>query len=317
MKNAPKEPLIETAKAAYPKLRQLSVFLLVGGLAAAPLVPSPAYRTGVLMALGITLLFLLFDIYNQLHARLSTIEECVLVPRPVHYDDFRGAEDAMYKTIESALIEAPGVDLHFLTVSGNYSWPFFEDAVRRLDAKFEGRKKLVVTFCLVDPNHFDRWALLNWKRKAEVTLGSIAAFKRRYAARIEQQSIIVHTHLFDNIPHWHGVLVAGSTLFLGRTEWEIPSDGSDAPPELLVGQIEYRKFTANDRFGGDKRITRFKNWIERYKLRGRELSENWALPRDLAGGQQHFTIATITPLGGSTTNGVHPARENPRVGPGG
>jgi hypothetical protein len=264
------DPAIVTAKDAYPTLRKFWIYAVISGLALSPLIPVPLYKVGLLIALGNLLLYLLFDIYNQLHARLTTIESCVLVPRPPRFSDYREAEDKIYQAIETALVEAPGVELHFLTVSGSYSWPFFEDAIRRLDTKFGTSKKIIVTFCMVAPSHFDQWSLLNWKRKAEVTIGSIEAFKRRYASRIEQRNIIIETYLFDNLPHWHGVLVDNNTLFMGRTEWELPPEGADTPPELLIGQIEYRKFTRADRFGGAERIARFKNWIERYKARRTE-----------------------------------------------
>lgn len=262
-----KEPLVITAKSAYPNTRKIVVFALVVALSLSSVIPIPGYKISVLSALGVALLFLLFDIYNQLHDRLAAIEQCVAQPIPPAFLDYRAAEDKIYNDIESALVESPGIDLTFLTVAGSYSWPFLEDTVRRLDDRFKGGKKIVVTFCLIRPEHFDHWSLTNWKRKAQATIGSIDAFKRHYSTQIEKQQIIIDQYQFDNIPHWHGVLINGIVLYLGRTEWEFP-DG--ASPELRVGQIEYRKFHKNDRFGGDKRIERFKNWVERYKKRGGE-----------------------------------------------
>lgn len=246
------------------------MFALVAGLTLSPLITSVQYKAGVMLALGVTLLFLLFDIYNQLHERLVVIEECVAQPEPKPFPDFRAAEEDVYSDIESSLIESDGIDLQFLTVAGLYSWPCFEDAIRRLDQRFGQRKTIVVTFCLVRPSHFDSWQLPDWKSRAEATLANIEAFKRRYSHRLENRQFILHVVQFDNIPHWHGVLIHSSVLYLGRTEWEFCDD---APPNILVGQVGYRRFHKNDRFGGEKRIERFKNWVARYKRRHDELDK--------------------------------------------
>jgi len=148
-----KQSLIEIARGAYPALRKFAVFALVGGLALSPLIASPNYKVGLLFPLGITLLFLLFDILNDLQKRLSAIEERVAHSRPPSFPDFRATEDTIYQAIEDSLVESAGVDLKFLTVAGLYSWPFLEDAIRRLDERFPQRKTLVVTFCMVRPPH--------------------------------------------------------------------------------------------------------------------------------------------------------------------
>lgn len=268
------DPLIVTAKEAYPKLRQILVYILVLSLTVSALIPDPKFKTTVLSALGVTLLFLLFDIYNALSTRLAKIEECVSAPAPPHYDDFPSAYDHIYKAIEDALVENPKVNLQFLTVSGSYSWPFFEDAVRRLDKRFGPTRNVDATFCLIRPDFFDSWQLLNWKDKSQVTLAHIDEFKNRatYIPRIEAGQLTVNSVLFDNIPHWHGILINETVLFLGRTEWEFPAHGVEGVPNLLVGQIEYRRFHKDDRFGGNQRIERFKNWVSRYEFRSKELS---------------------------------------------
>lgn len=244
-------------------------------------IPSPEYRAAVLSGLGITLMFLFFDLYGALTKRLDSIDESVGNPNPDDFDDYRDAEDEIYGAIESSLMESSTVDLIFLTVAGSYSWPFFEDALRRIDNKFEDQKNFSVVFCLVEPVFFDDWTLTNWKRKAEVTLGEMKAFENRYAKRIEEESIKLEVIQYRNIPHWHGVLVDGNTFFMGRTEWDFSGDSNNDSPELNVGQVEYRKFLKSDRFGGAKRIERLLNWVERYRrteaLRASEAEQDVAV----------------------------------------
>ncbi|TDU66495.1 hypothetical protein EI77_03590 [Prosthecobacter fusiformis] len=267
--------LLESFKEAYPKLRKTLIYTLIVALTTSALIEDPKYKATVLSILGITLLFLLFDIYNTLTTRLEKIEECVAAPAPPHFDDFPAAYDHLYKAIEDALVERPSIKIQFLTVSGSYSWPFLEDAIRRLDKRFGPTKALDITFCLIQPDSFDTWKLFNWKDKSQVTIAHIEEFKHRaiYLPRIESGKLSISTILFDNIPHWHGVLINETILFMGRTEWEFPADEQDGAPNLLVGQIEYRKFHKSDRFGGDQRIDRFKNWVKRYEMRSKELEQ--------------------------------------------
>ncbi len=269
----PKESLVSVVKAAYPAMRKAAIYLLVVALSVSSAIPVQNYKIIVLSALGVLLLFLVFDIHSELVRELTQIRESVTNTEPKPFVDFTDAEDDLYTAIEDALKESPRVDLLFLTIAGSLSWSFLETTVRRLDIKFGKTKTIVIDYGLVRPEYLAQWSLPNWERKAQVTLGNISVFERRYAARIESQQIILRKYAFDNLPHWHGVLINGTVLYLGRTEWEFFADDPSVPPDLLVGQIEYRKFHKNDRFGGERRIARFMNWAERYQKRSKELGE--------------------------------------------
>lgn len=267
--NESSKSLIVMMKNAYPKLRQVLVYALVVSLGLSSVIQSPMYKVSVVSALAVTLLFLLFDIYHSVNEKLIEITSCVQLPLPPQYGDFAAASEHIYEEIESALAEKQKIELQFLTVSGSYSWPFFEDLIRRLESRTGRDKRIEATFFLVRPMHFDAWNLMAWKAKSKATIERIEEFNRRLATLVRGRSIQVSVQmaLFDNMPHWHGVLIDGSTLFMGRTEWEF----EESAPDLLVGQIEYRKFQKGDRFGGDQRIERFKNWVRRYQLRSKEL----------------------------------------------
>src|SRR5262249_46332704 len=116
--------LVVLMKNAYPRVRKYLVYALVIALTMSSALPDPTYRAAVLSALGVTLLFLLFDIHNEPNTRLSGIEECVRSPAPPQFPDFRAAGEEIYQTIEASLVEAQKVSLDLLTISGSYSWRF-------------------------------------------------------------------------------------------------------------------------------------------------------------------------------------------------
>ncbi len=264
------ETLIDLFKKSYQATRKYIIILFVAALSLSPMIPFQGYKETVTAALAVGLLFLLFDIYNQVDRRLVNIETNVTHGAPPYFSDFVHAEGDINDAIVNSLVESNEVELCFLTVSASYSWPLFESVVRQIDKKFgKGNRKITLTICLVYPSHFDNWKLNTWKHKSIVTISNIKDFEIRYRDRIEVNNITINQYLFDNLPHWHGILINNSILYLGRTEWEFPAEGESA--SLLVGQIEYRKFAKSDRFGGAERIERFMNWIRRYQRRDSEL----------------------------------------------
>jgi hypothetical protein len=88
----------------------------------------------------------------------------------------------------------------------------------------------------------------------------IAVFRRNHRQMIDDGSITLRVEEYDNIPHWHGIMVDDDTLFLGRTNWRT----GVAPWKLTVGQNVYRQFFLQDRFGGAERIEQFINWFDAY-----------------------------------------------------
>ena len=281
-KNIQDEPFVVEVKNSYPKIRKLLVFILFIAMSLAPLIELPHYKTTVIMSLGTVLLFLFFDIYNELNSKLSNIELLLAYGEPEYYNEFSAAEQEMNKSILDKLMVSDEINLSFLTVSASYSWRFFEDVIRHVDNAFpKETKRITVSFGLVHPDHFDHWKLDNWKRKAITTIDEIQYFKQKYNNDIESNLIKLNVYLFDNIPHWHGLLINNSVLYLGRTEWEFPNSKRDDISNLLVGQIEYRKFLKNDRFGGERRIKRFESWVRRYQIRHHEIEKKIEFKKSL------------------------------------
>ncbi|MDZ7969752.1 MAG: hypothetical protein RM368_33215 [Nostoc sp. DedSLP03] len=69
----------------------------------------------------------------------------------------------------------------------------------------------------------------------------------------------ISARVYKNIPHWHGFLVNGEHLFLGRTDW----DFSTNKPKLSVGQNKYRYFNQSA-VAGSERIDLFSDWHKYY-----------------------------------------------------
>jgi len=72
---------------------------------------------------------------------------------------------------------------------------------------------------------------------------------------------------YENLPHWHGILINDGILFMGRTDWNFPDPELEKLPYFLyVGQAEYRLFRKDDFTGGGGRIKRFISWFNYYKI---------------------------------------------------
>lgn len=235
--------------------------------------------------LATTLLYLLFDIQEELNQRLSAIEAQVVAPKVEEFQNFTNATARIKDSIFDVLMK--GRDLHvcFLVVSGRYSWRFVEDHAEQFLAALKKKKQMVLDVCLIDPATLGRHGLHMWGDESRNTKERITKFQSRFEKELRDGRIILNIYWYDNIPHWHGILINNKTFFMGRTDWAFGN-------ELKVGQIEYRLFFVGDGAGGDVRIERFKNWFEYYKQRGEKLSQE----QDRPGDREPRSEAPSTPV---------------------
>src|SRR5688572_31603413 len=89
--NKKKKSLIELFQDLYPRLRPAVVMILVLGFSISPLIPSLPWRVGVTSALGVTILFLLFDMFKSINQRLDRIDNSLKIQYPPSYTNYSSA----------------------------------------------------------------------------------------------------------------------------------------------------------------------------------------------------------------------------------
>jgi hypothetical protein len=207
---------------------------------------------------------LAFDIYKELCDRLAAIERCLNEPEPPTYRDFTDAWPDIENTVTSYLNANEDVSIHILAVTSQFSWRYIvEDHIEEFLRLGNRKQKISVELAIVNPKLLNEWQQSKLKVDVRRTLEGIEVFMDRHADTLKQGRLAISIYQFDNIPHWHGILINNDTLFQGTARWIIQGDSF----ELTVGQNSYRKFRRNDRFRGTDMIILFENWLESYKLR--------------------------------------------------
>lgn len=156
------------------------------------------------------------------------------------------------------------LEIKFITISMTYSWDeLIRDEIPTLLKKYgSARVKLDVVF--VDHSHLKSLQLdrndPNWEKVSEEKPAQFEGFAKDHGDFGGRLKFSART--YRNIPHWHGVLVNGEYLFLGRTNWEFPN----GQPRLTIGQNKYRYYDNTDGAGDDgkERVRLFKNWHKYY-----------------------------------------------------
>jgi hypothetical protein len=265
----PKETLLQTMHKYAPRARRITAGLLLIALGLLPLIQDPRQKATLLSVFALTLVFCLYEERKRVYELLNTILLYVRYPNPPLFENFDYAAQDIRMEISKVIERGIPVRIDVITVGGSQSWPLVNNAMRKALAAPTPTAKFLVRFGSVEAGHLRSWDQEQFACRSEQTAHDISLFRNRNDHHFKSGTVALSHYLYDNIPHWHGMLINGSILYLGRTEWEFQPDGS-AVGEMLVGQIEYRKYTKGDNYGGDERIARFENWVERYQLRFKE-----------------------------------------------
>lgn len=259
-----KRTLLQIFQEAYPKIRPIVAIILIIAISTSPVIDSLPWKIGVTSALGVTLLFLLFDLFKGINIRLDKIDYNLKVQEPPTYPNYNVALTAMKEILTDRLSHNKDVLIRIIGVSAQFSWKqLIEDTLPDLFNAGHKNPKIVVELLIVKPEVIEHWGQVGLKIDAETTLSRVPLFERKYAPEIQKGKISVAIFQYDNIPHWHGIMIDNDTFFMGRCKWET----KDGRLHLQVGQKEYRQFNMNDNFKGNTRIELFNQWFEAYKLR--------------------------------------------------
>lgn len=183
--------------------------------------------------------------------------------------NFLEARSSILDYLSESLRTSDYITIRVMAVSLHYSWDFLEEYIPILLANAPPHKRINVELQMVEPKHLGAYLLEDWQKKGLIIEGRIAEFVRRACedgGLIKEGRLELSLYHYRNIPHWHGMLINGNYLFLGRTRWTVQSDKQIL--RLSVGEQPYRIFAGNDSFGGSDRIAMFTCWFDYYKFSG-------------------------------------------------
>lgn len=188
-----------------------------------------------------------------------------------HYDDHQEAFLQANRLIDRQLEEnskrgsgAPPLEIKIMAVGMAYSWNAVVDKVPSMLKNYP-RARIDLKILIVDPEYLE---LLNiskkprdWAKECRNRISDVKKLSEE-SARL-QGRICFSVKTYKALPHWHGILIDGVHLFLGRTNWWF--EGSR--PELYVGQNRYRYFNSQEEMGderGSERVELFDHWHRFY-----------------------------------------------------
>lgn len=153
------------------------------------------------------------------------------------------------------------VDIKILAVSMTFSWNFVAGKVTKI-LKDYANAHINIEILLVDSDYLESLQLesydINWAAESRQRVTQIKNFINGLPDNWRDR-FSISARVYRNIPHWHGFLVDGEHLFLGRTDW----DFSTNKPKLSVGQNKYRYFNRSA-VAGSERIDLFSDWHKYY-----------------------------------------------------
>lgn len=264
---------LELLRNSFRKFRPYFAFCLVVLFLVHPFLPETGYtRLGVGITLGITLLLVIFDFSKDILDRLDSIDSKLTEQSPPTYRDFNMILPMVEDALTERMAQNREVKLYILSVSGQFTWKLLiEDTIPKL-LNNESRKKkakLNIEFVIVDPKLLGSWDQERLQISAKTTLNLLSDFKNKYRQEFADGILSLDIFEYDNIPHWHAIMINEEDLFFGKCSWENRGEAS----YLQVGQLEYHRYSNNDRFGGSAQIAWVKNWFDAYRKRAGKLKE--------------------------------------------
>lgn len=184
------------------------------------------------------------------------------------YKNFKSAFLEMEEHIRNYLAESHQkgvgsytVRLKLIAVAMTFSWEYFiaTEIPSIMDEFPNAQIELDILFLdykFLETQNMGRLDI-DWKKKCQDRISDVHDFSKRcsrYHGRLKFRAKV-----YRNLPHWHGWLVNGDHLFLGRCDWLY----GDGLPALRVGQNKYRHFdTSNSE--STELINLFGSWQRYY-----------------------------------------------------
>ena len=177
-------------------------------------------------------------------------------------------EETLDAAFKDAVSKGGNVTIDVIGVSAKFSGPFLTRVFNKLLTLKPDNLRLNVQVCVTRPEKLAEWKVTSWMKNCQNSIDIFTDYMEAHCEGLSKSGIKVAMYEYDNLPHWHGVLLNRQHLFMGRTEWF--QNGDDEFWDLRVGEVEYREFKLDDHYGGTPRIERFSLWLDRYIARARE-----------------------------------------------
>lgn len=238
-----KRPWMQLLAEAVEKMRMPLAYVLVVGAFALRFTPWSDAIPVTLVALGLLLLPVLFEIHKKV---VSTREATI-------FESFDSATNILASEIDRITEKHTRHTLRYLGIALVY-WQHLEPCLSRL-LKRSRVPPMDVQIVMLDPN----WGGLDslnpaWKSQISASAEWVENFIFVNKAAIEANRWSVTVHYYRGTPHLWGILIDDSTLFATTARWENGRlHGSHNPAEL---------FRKNDDRLGDARIREFLGWFE-------------------------------------------------------
>lgn len=258
------------------KIRPALVVMILILVGFAALIEDPKAKVGILISLGITIIFIINDVISYITARMAKFESALndlRRPKPMEFKDFYVARGELLDVILGEAKERKEISIKIMALAGYYSVEFL---VRHIPDILQVAKKVKIEVAVTCEKVLISHHQEEWRHKLLQTKLRMQNIRDDFADEIERGRLSVSLFEYDNLPHWHGILIDDSIFFMGRTEWNFARRNY---PTLQLGQIEYRLFRVADPHGGSERIDRFIKWFDYYRLRSAELLQESEQPQ--------------------------------------
>jgi hypothetical protein len=173
---------------------------------------------------------------------------------------FVDAKELVHDYLQSHNNPDDVLEVRILAVGMTYSWKNFVQDIPELMEKSLGCR-ISLKILYVDPLVLEKLNLKHknkeiWYQQSQERKKDIEDFIQE-VQKFEGR-ITITAKMYDNLPFWHGLLINGEHLFIGRTDWDL----QDTRPLLSVGQNKYRYYLKSQ--DNDHRVARFEHWHRYY-----------------------------------------------------
>jgi hypothetical protein len=236
-------PWLQLVAEALHRVRKPLAYVLVVGAFALRFSPWSRALDITLVALGLVLLPVLFEI----HKKVMSAHE------PTIFDTFDSAIPVLSREIDEMAEKHGSHTFRYLGLALVY-WRHLEPCLEKL-LRRSHVPKLDVQILILDPN----WSGLDslnpvWKSEINASAGWVDNFLLANKAAIQAHGWSITKRHYKGTPHLWGMLIDDSTLFACTTYWENGRmRGGHNPSEVIK---------RDDERYGDVRIREFVGWFD-------------------------------------------------------
>jgi hypothetical protein len=195
--------------------------------------------------------------------------DSLMIEKELPFKDYLLAQGHLESTVNDYLdkckedsIQNPKLNIVVIAVAMVCSWKFLTE---RIPDFLEKNPELTIDLTLlwIDPEtlqsiNMSELGDTNWHKQSLERITDTSRFldlHPEYCGKLRLQA-----RTYKNLPHWHGILINETQLYLGRVNWIFPRDGR---PRLTCGRNKYRYFDVSSNMGKE-RIQLFQNWQKYY-----------------------------------------------------